>query len=225
MRVLIVEDEMRLAESIATLLQEHHIASDVVHDGLDAIEYATVGSYDVIVLDVMIPGADGFDVVKVLRERNNNTPVLFLTSKDTIQDKVRGLNQGGDDYLTKPFNALELVARIHALTRRTQEIVATELKYGNLILNQNTHHLSCGSLNLQLGAKEYNIMELLMSHPGQVFSKEQIINKVWGLDNDIEPSNVETYISFLRKKLSYLETSVSIKTLRKVGYSLVNHHD
>ena len=225
MRVLIIEDDERLALSIQQLLNEQDIPSDISFDGEEGLEYARVGEYDVIVLDVMLPGINGFEIVQRLRNENINTPTLILSAKDAIDDKVFGLNQGADDYMSKPFNTTELIARIRALTRRKNEILPEEIKVGDLTLNQNTHYLSCGNKGLQLGAKEYQICEILMMNPKQLFSKETLINKIWGLDCDAEENNVEAYISFIRKKLTFLNTNVSIKTIRKSGYHLEVNND
>lgn len=226
MRVLVVEDEKRLALSISEILNENNIETDISNDGEEALGYALLGEYNVIVLDVMLPGMDGFEIVEELRKENVTTPVLFLTAKDSIQDKVHGLNQGGDDYMVKPFNAQELVARVNALARRKNEILTSELQVGDLVLDTNLRLLKSNQNQIQLGTKEFLMIELFMESPNQVFSKEQIINKVWGLDSDADENNVETYISFIRKKLSYLKTNVSIKTIRKLGYHLqVNDHD
>lgn len=225
MRVLIIEDDERLALSIQQLLNEQDIPSDISFDGDEGLEYARVGEYDVIVLDVMLPGINGFEIVKRLRSENINTPTLILSAKDAIDDKVFGLNQGADDYMSKPFNTTELIARIRALTRRKNEILPEEIQVGDLTLNQNTHYLFCGNKSLQLGAKEYQICEILMMNPKQLFSKETLINKIWGLDSDAEESNVEAYISFIRKKFNFLNTNVSIKTVRKSGYHLEVNND
>lgn len=225
MRVLIVEDEIHLAQSIQQLLKQHQIQSDMTHDGKEAIEFIVSKTYDVIILDVMLPEMDGFRVVKEIRSQGISTPVLFLTAKDTIEDIVIGLSSGGDDYMSKPFHTNELVARLHALARRKSEIALNQFEYRKLILNQNNHQLSFNDKSIQLPHKEYEIMELLMSHPGAVYSKEQILMRVWGLESDIEESNVETYISFLRKKLTYLKSDVTIQTIRKLGYTLGTQHD
>ncbi len=225
MRVLIIEDDKVLATSISQLLNDHKIPSDVSNDGLEGLEYARSNSYDVIILDVMLPRMNGFEIIKTLRLEQINTPTLFLSAKDTIDDKVLGLNLGADDYLSKPFNVTELVARIQALGRRKNEILPDELQVGDLILNKNTHVLSSNNLEVELGAKEYLICELLMTNPQQLFSKESIIQKVWGFDSEVDDNNVETYISFIRKKIAFLKSNVSIKTIRKSGYHLVVNND
>ena len=222
MRVLIVEDEIRLAESIQEILKENKINSDIVVDGIDGYDYAASLDYDVILLDVMLPGLSGFDIITKLREQKIDTPVIFLTAKDSIENKIKGLNKGADDYLTKPFNPQELIARIKAVSRRKGEIILDEIQFGDLILNTDNHSLSVHGKTLHLGMKEYELMELFMSSPKQIFSKEQLISKIWGFDSEAMDNNVEAYISFLRKKLSYLQSSVTIQTIRKVGYHLSN---
>ncbi len=222
MRVLIVEDEIRLAESIQEILKENKINADIVVDGIDGYDYAASLDYDVILLDVMLPGLSGFDIITKLREQKIDTPVIFLTAKDSIENKIKGLNKGADDYLTKPFNPQELIARIKAVSRRKGEIILDEIQFGDLILNTDNHSLSVHGKTLHLGMKEYELMELFMSSPKQIFSKEQLISKIWGFDSEAMDNNVEAYISFLRKKLSYLQSSVTIQTIRKVGYHLSN---
>lgn len=222
MRVLIVEDEIRLAESIQEILKENKINADIVVDGIDGYDYGASLDYDVILLDVMLPGLSGFDIITKLREQKIDTPVIFLTAKDSIENKIKGLNKGADDYLTKPFNPQELIARIKAVSRRKGEIILDEIQFGDLILNTDNHSLSVHGKTLHLGMKEYELMELFMSSPKQIFSKEQLISKIWGFDSEAMDNNVEAYISFLRKKLSYLQSSVTIQTIRKVGYHLSN---
>lgn len=222
MRVLIVEDEIRLAESIQEILKENKINADIVVDGIDGYDYAASLDYDVILLDVMLPGLSGFDIITKLREQKIDTPVIFLTAKDSIENKIKGLNKGADDYLTKPFNPQELIARIKAVSRRKGEIILDEIQFGDLILNTDNHSLSVHGKTLHLGMKEYELMELFMGSPKQIFSKEQLISKIWGFDSEAMDNNVEAYISFLRKKLSYLQSSVTIQTIRKVGYHLSN---
>lgn len=222
MRVLIVEDEIRLAESIQEILKENKISADIVTDGIDGFDYATSPDYDVILLDIMLPGFSGFDIISKLREEKIETPVIFLTAKDSIDNKIKGLNKGADDYLTKPFNPQELIARIKAVSRRKGEIILDEIVFGDLVLNTDNHSISAHDKTLHLGMKEYELMELFMSFPKQIFSKEQLISKIWGFDSDAMDNNVEAYISFLRKKLNYLQSTVTIQTIRKVGYHLSN---
>ncbi len=220
MKVLIVEDETRLAEAIHQILLQQKYLTDVVNDGQSGLDYALDGNYDVILLDVMLPKMNGFDVVKHLRKNHIATPVLLLTARDEITDKVTGLDCGADDYMTKPFSPEELLARIRALSRRQGEVVIDELTFEDLTLNITTLDLICQTKSIHLGYKEFEIMKLFLSYPKLILSKEELISKVWGDTSDAEDNNVEAYISFLRKKLSYLNSCISINTLRKIGYRL-----
>lgn len=220
MRVLIVEDERRLAEALGQIMTEQRYQADLVFDGADGLDYALTGQYDVIVLDVMLPKLDGFQVVNRLRCAHVSTPVLMLTARDEISDKISGLDCGADDYMTKPFDAGELLARVRALTRRQGEVQGEELCVNDLTLSLSTRALTCGEKSVRLGFKEFEVLQLLMSTPRAVVPKEDIISKVWGLESEAEDNNVEVYISFLRKKLAFLNSRVSIGTVRKVGYHL-----
>ena len=220
MRVLIVEDEIRLAETLGQIIMEQKYQTDIVHDGEAGLDYALSGQYDVIVLDVMLPKINGFDVVKKLRQNKNATPVLMLTARDEVRDKVEGLDYGADDYMTKPFVPEELLARIRALSRRQGEVLIETLNFSDLTLQLDTYMLQCGTKSIRLGYKEFEILKLLMSNPGMVIPKESILIKIWGSESDAEDNNVEAYISFLRKKFNYLGSGVSIGTVRKVGYHL-----
>ena len=220
MRVLIVEDEIRLAETLGQIIMEQKYQTDIVHDGEAGLDYALSGQYDVIVLDVMLPKINGFDVVKKLRQNKNATPVLMLTARDEVRDKIEGLDYGADDYMTKPFVPEELLARIRALSRRQGEVLIETLNFSDLTLQLDTYMLQCGKKSIRLGYKEFEILKLLMSNPGMVIPKESILIKIWGSESDAEDNNVEAYISFLRKKFNYLGSSVSIGTVRKVGYHL-----
>ena len=220
MRILIVEDEVRLAEALSQIMTEQRYQADTVYSGSDGLDYALTGQYDVIVLDVMLPGISGLDVARRLRAAHNSTPVLMLTAKDETADKVTGLDCGADDYMTKPFDPEELLARIRALTRRQGEVLGETLSAADLSLNLSTRCLGRGEKSVRLGFKEFEIMRLLLSHTGAVVPKDDIIARVWGLESDAEDNNVEVYISFLRKKLSYLDSAVQIRALRKVGYFL-----
>jgi len=219
-RVLIVEDEKRLAAALAALLAEQKIQSDVVHDGKSGYEYASMTHYDVIVLDVMLPEMDGFEVAKRLRRDKNAVPILMLTARDQTADKVGGLNSGADDYMTKPFEPEELIARLQALTRRRGAVILDELSFGDLTLRTAASELTCGSETVKLNYKEAEIMKLFLTDPTAVLSKEQLIVEVWGAESDACDNNVEAYISFLRKKLKFLGSRISIKNLQKLGYKL-----
>lgn len=220
MRVLIVEDEKRIADALGRMMKDNKYSCDVVYDGLDGYLYAESDIYDVIVLDIMLPKMNGIDVVKKMRANKIKTPVLLLTARDSVQDIVTGLDSGADDYLTKPFTKEELLARIRALTRRQGEVIIDELKFGDITLNLSGYNLSCGEKSIHLGFKEFEILKLLMSNPKIVVQKEDIITKVWGYDSDAEDNNVEVYISFIRKKLAFIGSKVSIGTVRKIGYHL-----
>lgn len=220
MQVLVVEDEVRLAETLAQLLREQKYMVDVVYNGGDGLSYAESGQYDVIVLDVMLPGIDGYEVARTLRREKNATPILMLTARSEVADKVAGLDCGADDYMTKPFAPEELLARVRALTRRQGEVALEELACFDLRLELATHTLNCGAKSVRLSPKEFDVLRLLMSAPGGVIPKDQLISRVWGIESDAEDNNVEAYISFLRKKLFYLGSAAAITTLRKVGYRL-----
>lgn len=220
MRILVVEDEIRLAEAISQILKTHKYDVDVFHEGQSGLDYALTGIYDLIILDIMLPKLNGFDILKKCRQDKIQTPVLFLTAKDEISDKVRGLDLGADDYLTKPFATEELLARIRALLRRHGDVTNDSLHYHDAELNLSTYELSCGAKSVKLGLKEFNILNYLFSHGNQIVTKELLIEKVWGFDADVEYNNVEVYISFLRKKLSFVKSNVIIRTVRGVGYCL-----
>ena len=225
MRILIVEDEVRLADALGQIMEEAKYMADVVYNGIDGLAYAVSGIYEVIVLDVMLPGKNGFDIVKELRAAKIATPVIMLTARDDVNDKIMGLDKGADDYMTKPFVPEELLARIRALSRRQGDVVLEELSFADLTLNLSTCDLWCGAKSIHLGYKEFEILKILMSSPGILISKEILITKVWGNDSNAEDNNVEAYISFLRKKFFYLGSSTSIGTVRKMGYRLEAGND
>ena len=202
MKILVVEDELRLAEALSQIMQEQKYQVDVANDGNDGLDYALYGDYDVIVLDVMLPGKDGFEVVRALRAAKVQTPVIMLTARDDVRDKIRGLDKGADDYMTKPFVPEELLARIRALSRRQGEVLLEEISMEDLTLSLSTNDLLCGAKSIHLAFKEFEIMKILLSNQKAIVSKEMLISKVWGDDSDAEDNNVEAYISFLRKKLS-----------------------
>lgn len=220
MQVLIVEDEERLADALGQIMAEEKYLADVVYNGEDGVDYALSGQYDVIVLDVMLPRKSGFEVVKAIRLAGIDTPVIMLTARDEVCDKVKGLDCGADDYMTKPFAPEELLARIRALSRRQGEVVLEEMKYADLVLALNTNDLKCREKAVHLSFKEFEILKILMANAKGIVSKELLINKVWGCDSDAEDNNVEAYISFLRKKLAFVGSGVTIETIRKVGYHL-----
>ena len=220
MRILIVEDEMRLAETLRQLMEDQRYQADTVYDGADGVDYGLAGQYDLIILDVMLPKVDGFQVAQRLRAAHVSTPILMLTARDEVSDKISGLDCGADDYMTKPFDTGELMARVRALTRRQGEVLSDILTVGDLSLDCTSRLLSAGDRSVRLGFKEFEVLRLLMVNNGAVVTKETLISKIWGLDSEAEDNNVEVYISFLRKKLVYLNSQVSISTVRKVGYFL-----
>lgn len=220
MKILIVEDDARLGDTLRTLLIEQGYDVDLVENGRDGYEYAADGYYDVMILDVMLPEMNGYEVAGKLREKKTKIPILMLTAKESWQDKVRGLDAGADDYLTKPFVPEELYARVRALTRRTGEVIMNELVYEDLVLNLSRNEILCEKRKVKLPAKECAIMKLLMSNPNQIVTKEEVIHHVWKMEDEVEDNNVEVYISFLRKKLKAIQTKVTIETVRKVGYHL-----
>lgn len=220
MKVLIVEDEIRLADTLSQIMTENKYMADAVNDGKAGFDYAMSGMYDIIVLDVMLPEMNGFEVVKLLRKNKISTPVILLTAKDEVADKITGLDCGADDYLTKPFVPEELLARIRALTRRQGEVIMNEISFADLTLNLSTFMLQKDSKSIHLGLKEFEVMRLLITNPLVIVSKDDMISKIWGVESEAEDNNVEVYISFLRKKLLYLGSKVNIITQRKIGYFL-----
>ena len=213
-------DIENIAYAIAQILEEQKWQVTMAYDGQEGLDLALSGYYDVAILDIMLPVMNGFEVVQKMRANKIETPTLLLSALDEIPDKVKGLNVGADDYMTKPFSAAELVARINALTRRKGEVIVHELKYDDLSLQLDTCELYCASQHIHLGYKEFEIMKHLMSHPEMITSKDDLIVSVWGSESDAMDNNVEVYISFLRKKLKFLKSKVSIKVIRKVGYRL-----
>ncbi len=220
MKILIVEDEIHLAQALQEILEKQGYSVDAVHDGQTGLSYAQDDVYDLILLDIMLPKMNGIEVLKHLREDKVSTPILMLTAKDEVEDKVTGLDCGADDYLTKPFATKELLARARALLRRKGEVIGDTVPYGDIELNLKKNALDCAGESVSLPLKEFQIMELLIYNPEQILSKERIIDKIWGGDSDAEYNNVEVYISFLRKKLQFLDAKTEIRTIRGVGYAL-----
>lgn len=220
MQILVVEDDMRLAAALGHILEENGYGVDLVHDGATGLEWGESSIYDIVILDVMLPKMNGFDVVAELRRRKVTTPVLMLTARDAIPEKITGLDSGADDYMTKPFSPAELLAHLRALTRRQGEVVFETVEFADIALNLESFDLACKKKTIHLGLKEFSICKILMLNPNQVISKETLISKVWGIESSAEDNNVEAYISFLRKKLKFLGSSASIETLRKAGYRL-----
>ena len=215
MRILLVEDEIYLAETIEYILKKEHYTVDLAQDGEEALAMARDTIYDVVLLDLMLPKMDGLTVLKYLREDKIKTPILLLTARSSVEDKVRGLDQGADDYLAKPFDSKELLARIRALLRRPSPLhIDNLLSYGDIQLDSSRLLLVCGDNNISLTKKENDVLEYLLMNKQQVISKEQMIEKIWGYDSEAEANHVEVYISFLRKKLNHLHSQVHIQTIR-----------
>ena len=222
MRILIVEDEVRLAATLSDLLRRQGYTADICHDGLSGLDNAGSGIYDLVILDAMLPGLDGFSLLEQLRADGSSVPVLMLTALSDVSDRVRGLDSGADYYLTKPFDAQELLACVRLLLRRSGGENRTDdaILCGDLRLEPGSFLLSCGQRQLRLSRREYDLLELLMRNHKIILAKEQLLVKVWGYDSDAEDNNVEVYISFLRRKLAHLHSTVKIRTIRLVGYCL-----
>lgn len=220
MKILIVEDERSLARALRQILEEAGYEAESVYAGDDGLHYAGTNAYDLIVLDVMLPGMDGFSVVRALRQQMIRVPVLMLTARSSVTDKVNGLDAGADDYLTKPFEPEELLARIRCLLRRGDNAVLDEITAFDLRLTLATHHLLCGEQSIQLSSREFQIMRLMMNNTGRYLSKDELLLRAWDMATEAGDNCVEAYISFLRKKLIYLKSQAVIATLRKVGYRL-----
>ena len=220
MNILVVEDERNLADAIVQILVDDHFNAEAVYDGNAGLTAAQSGLYDAVVLDIMLPGIDGIQIVKELRHSGNSIPVLMLTAKTSTGDMVQGLDAGSDDYMTKPFEAPELLARVRALTRRQGDVVIDEITFADLKLDLTTHDLSCGEHKVHLSGKEFAVMQMLMSSNSRVVSKQDLLSRVWGTSGDASENSVEAYISFLRKKVSHIHSHVQITTLRMLGYRL-----
>lgn len=222
MRVLLVEDEKRLSEAICQVLKREHIATDTAHTGTDGLDAALSDIYDAIILDVMLPNMDGFTILKHLREEGIATPVMMLTARDGLEDRVSGLDAGADYYLSKPFQMAELLACLRTITRRRDVIPVQHLVFGDVELVDREARLICQNTgkSVQLGAKEVQLLELLLRNPKQILPKEMMIQRVWGYDSDVEYNNLEVYLSFLRKKLSFVGSRIRIKAVRGLGYAL-----
>ena len=219
MKLLFAEDERSLSRAITHILEKNCYSVDAVYDGQAALDYLENGDYDGVILDIMMPKVDGISVLRTIRARGNSVPVLMLTAKSEIDDRVLGLDTGANDYLTKPFDTKELLARIRAMTRGNRAVDAT-VNFGNLTLNRGSFELSSPTGSFRLANKEYQMMELLMANAGQLLSTDQFLEKIWGLDSDVESSVVWVYISYLRKKITGLNADVSIRAVRNAGYVL-----
>ena len=220
MRILVADDEPEMTMVLEALLSREHYSVDVVYNGQDALDYGLAENYDCLVLDIMMPKLDGIQVLRELRARNVSIPVLLLTAKSQVEDRIAGLNSGADDYLPKPFHSGELVARVRALTRRGQEYTPSVLAAGNITLDCSTFELRCGESAIRLGSKEFQMLEMLMANPRQLISPQRMLERIWGYDSEAEVNVVWVYISYLRKKLTQLGANVSIKASRNAGYRL-----
>lgn len=220
MKLLYAEDERSLSEAVKDVLEYHKYQVEAVYDGLDALSYARNGGYDGIILDVMMPGKDGFEVLQALRAAGDKTPVLLLTARGEVEDRIRGLDLGADDYLPKPFAMGELLARVRAMLRRREDFTPDLLRMGNLSLDRQRYTLHCGEQSLLLPKLEFQLMELFLLNRGIYLSTEDILVKLWGYDTESEPGIVWVYISYLRKKLSALGSDVLIRAKRGIGYRL-----
>lgn len=221
MKLLLVEDEKQLSEALQQILIKNKYSVDAVYNGDEGLDYALTGVYDVIILDIMLPKLNGIEILKMIRKRKISTPVILLTAKGSVEDRILGLDSGADDYLPKPFSPDELLARLRALTRRNGDFInENTLEVSDIKLNLSTYDMEVNDNSITLTQKEFEILKYFMQRPKLVVSKDDLITKLWGFDSDIEHNNIEVYISFLRKKLAYVESNVKITTIRRVGYRL-----
>ena len=220
MRLLLAEDEVELAKALGVILRHNNYSVDTVHNGEDALCYLQNGNYDGAILDIMMPKLDGLSVLRKIREEGNGIPVLILTAKSDIDDRVEGLDAGADDYLTKPFAMKELLARVRAMLRRRTESVDTSLSFGDITLTPSTCMLSCGGKEVRLTNKEFQMLEMLISADGGIISVDKFMDKIWGYDSETEQNVVWVYVSYLRRKLTGLGSTVAIEAHRNLGYSL-----
>lgn len=220
MRVLLVEDEKRMAQALCEILRQEKYDVDHCADGLEGLAAIEAGTYDLVVLDVMLPHKDGFSIAREARAKGIRTPILMLTAKSELDDTVTGLDCGSDDYLTKPFRTRELLARLRALGRRSLRSADGALAFGDIELNRGASLLVCGENSVRLSEKEFRILEYLIANTGQILTREQLAVKIWGYESDAEYNNVEVYMSFARKKLNFVKARTEIKAVRGVGYEL-----
>lgn len=220
MKILIIEDEYNLADAIASMLKSKKYSVEIRTDGLEGYEEALTDIYDLIILDVMLPNKNGFEILKDLREENINTKVLMLTAKNTIDDKMEGFNSGADDYLTKPFHMEELLARVNVQLRKANNISNDIIKLGDIELNIKSMELCKDNNKVKIIGKEFQLLELLMNNPNQVIEKEQLFLKIWGYDSECDINTLEAYISFIRKKLKLVKSKINLKAIRNMGYVL-----
>lgn len=222
MRILIAEDEISIAKALKVMLEKNKYVVDIVHDGMEAYDYITAGTYDVLVLDIMMPKMDGIELLTAVRKQGITTPTLFLTAKAEIEDRVAGLDAGADDYLPKPFASSEFLARVRALARRSSTYLPSVLSFGNVSLDCNRYVLTANNCEteIRLNNKEFQIMELFMRHPHQIFSAEHLMDKIWSSESDSETDVIWTYIGFLRRKLRQIAANIEIRTVCGAGYAL-----
>ncbi len=220
MNILLVDDERQLTNALATIFKQNKYSVDCAYDGEQGLDFALSGIYDVIILDIMMPKMNGITMLQRLRERNIDTPVLMLSAKSETTDKIDGLNAGADDYLAKPFDTAELLARVKALLRRKDKFTGDLLSFGDLSLDRSSFEVLCGQKRITLGKKEFQILEMLMLNGGKTIGKEKFIEKIWGFDTDAEYNTIEVYVSFLRKKLIAVGSTTEIKSIRGIGYNL-----
>jgi len=220
MRILIAEDDSSLARAVSTILEKNHYSVDVVFDGAEALSYMECSLYDAVILDIMMPNIDGITVLKTIRSNNDHIPILLLTAKAEIEDKVNGLDSGANDYLTKPFDSRELLARLRSITRMPEVQNDTVIKVGNVSLDDTTYILSTANGSYKLANKEYQMMKMFMCNPNRVISADRFLEKIWSTDSDSEQNTVWTYVSYLRRKLEALQANIRISTRRNLGYVL-----
>lgn len=220
MRILIAEDDPKLLKSLVHIFELNHYAADGVSNGQDALDYAATGEYDALVLDIMMPGMDGISVLQALRGQGITTPAMFLSARTEVYQRIQGLDAGADDYLPKPFSTEELLARVRAMLRRKENFTPDLLRLGSLVLNRSTYTLSCGDRSVPLSGKEFQVMEMLLLHRGQVLSTEQFLTHIWGWDTGVDTSVVWVHVSNIRKKLDALGSTARIRFVRGAGYVL-----
>ena len=220
MRILIAEDDPKLLKSLVHIFELNHYAADGVSNGQDALDYAATGEYDALVLDIMMPGMDGISVLQTLRGQGITTPAMFLSARTEVYQRIQGLDAGADDYLPKPFSTEELLARVRAMLRRKENFTPDLLRLGSLVLNRSTYTLSCGDRSVPLSGKEFQVMEMLLLHRGQVLSTEQFLTHIWGWDTGVDTSVVWVHVSNIRKKLDVLGSTARIRFVRGAGYVL-----
>ena len=221
MRLLLAEDEREMSNALVAVLKHNNYSVDAVYDGQDALDYLETELYDAAVLDIMMPKLDGITVLKKIRAKGIDVPVLLLTAKSEIDDRVEGLDAGADDYLTKPFAIKELLARVRSITRRQGEVSGSVLSFGNTSLDRSTFSLKADSGEVKLSSKEFQMLEMLMTSPGQIISQDQFMDKIWGYDSETEANVVWVYLSYIRKKLGQIGSNISIKATRGLGYSVI----